>query len=238
MKIYKTKRTNLILFIAISIMMHSFLVAWLVAKSNDNHKNIAHNVIKVKLVKASSKKKKHLPRKQKKQTVAKITSTNNSGNNKKKLASLQKKKTEKKTIKKTKIKQKKIAKTHKNKQADINSIFSKHLGGKSHQAKNSSKSIAINKLANIYGAKIKAQIDSVFEVPAILHNSQKNLQASIKIKISAKGSVISKTLYRSSGNYAYDNAILLAIDKASLAHPPKKLIRDLLTEGIVLIFTP
>jgi TonB family protein len=63
------------------------------------------------------------------------------------------------------------------------------------------------------------------------------LSARIRVQINASGAVISKSFAKSSGDAAFDNSAMRAVEQASpLPPPPPEIMAEALREGFVVDF--
>lgn len=86
-----------------------------------------------------------------------------------------------------------------------------------------------------YIATVEKQIRQNWEIPEWLSN--KNLKAQVRVRFDENGNVISKDIFKSSGNPTFDDLALDTVQKSSpVPPPPAKFVRILSVEGLLLGF--
>jgi len=91
-----------------------------------------------------------------------------------------------------------------------------------------------------YFGQINAQVRRNYDVSQTIPDSERiQLKADVTVKISRSGEVLKTVLARPSGNGLFDNAVLLAVKRASPFPPPPEHLRSTMQEtGVTLRFTP
>ncbi len=91
-----------------------------------------------------------------------------------------------------------------------------------------------------YFGQINAQVGRHYDVSQTIPEQERlRLKADVTLKISRTGEVLRAELSRPSGNGLFDNAVLLAVKRASPFPPPPEHLRSTLQEtGVTLRFTP
>lgn len=88
---------------------------------------------------------------------------------------------------------------------------------------------------NAYISKVDSKIRGNWSLPEWLNSS--NFRAQVQILVDDRGYVIKKTFVKSSGNEAFDAAVLDTIEKSSPFEPPPSSLKGrLATSGILLRF--
>ena len=86
-----------------------------------------------------------------------------------------------------------------------------------------------------YVSQVKKKIYSNWALPQWL--AQKQLKAQVLLQIDEQGNIVGKKVFKSSGNPAYDDAVLDSVAKSSpLPSPPGALVKLLSSEGILVGF--
>lgn len=91
-----------------------------------------------------------------------------------------------------------------------------------------------------YYGIIASAVRRLYGVPASIPEAERGrLRADIAIRLNAEGSLLGVKLIRSSGNVAFDDAVLVATKKAApFGPPPPSLVGVLRDGGVQLRFTP
>ena len=67
--------------------------------------------------------------------------------------------------------------------------------------------------------------------------AKKNLKAQVRVRFDENGNILSKDIYRTSGNPSFDEVVMSTVEKsAPVPPPPAKFVRILSVEGILLGF--
>ncbi len=67
--------------------------------------------------------------------------------------------------------------------------------------------------------------------------AKKNLKAQIRVRFDENGNILSKDIYKTSGNPSFDDVVMKTIEKsAPVPAPPQKFVKILSVEGILLGF--
>lgn len=86
-----------------------------------------------------------------------------------------------------------------------------------------------------YVSDVERHVHNFWSLESWLAN--KNLKAQVRVRFDSQGRVTFKQLVKSSGNPAFDDAVMATVDKASpVPAPPEKFVRLLENEGILFGF--
>jgi colicin import membrane protein len=86
-----------------------------------------------------------------------------------------------------------------------------------------------------YIAEVERQIRQNWALPEWL--SHKDLKAQVRVRFDENGNIISRDIYKSSGNPSFDEVVIATVEKSSpVPPPPAKFVRILSVEGILLGF--
>lgn len=94
-------------------------------------------------------------------------------------------------------------------------------------------------LAQAYFARLQEHIKANYSLPSILSDSdRRRLQATITVYIAADGTITKHELEHSSGSDVFDDALAVAIVRASPVPEPPAFLRDTVAKGVSLRFKP
>jgi TonB family protein len=94
-------------------------------------------------------------------------------------------------------------------------------------------------LAQAYFARLQEHIKSQYSLPSILSDAERRrLQATITIYIEPDGKILKHEVEQSSGNDVFDQALEVAIVRASPVPEPPAFLRDMVAKGVSLRFKP
>jgi len=94
-------------------------------------------------------------------------------------------------------------------------------------------------LAQAYFARLQEHIKSNYSLPSIMSDAERRrLQATITVYISADGTITKHEVEQSSGSDVFDDALEVAIVRASPVPEPPAFLRELVAKGVSLRFKP
>ncbi len=103
---------------------------------------------------------------------------------------------------------------------------------------NGSELTGMNKMqADNYTGEVLRHMKAYWEIPQYIKNN--GLSASVLVRFDEAGNILSKTIVKSSGNSAFDDIVLSAVQNSSpVPPPPAKFAKIASVEGFLFRFTP